>query len=293
MLDDLNELRTFREILNRGSLSAAARELGVGLTVVSKRLASLEQRTGTRLIQRTTRALSATEEGQRLLVDVERALDALATGEERLASGRDEPLGTLQVSAPVAFGRRHVAPVLAELVARYPRLAVSLRLDDRLADLVGDGIDVAIRIGNPVDSSAMMRKLADNSRILVAAPSYLDCAGRPATPEALEGHIFLRYGDPTGPWRLRSHDSVAEIPALARLRADNGDVVHDWGLAGMGVMLKSALDVAADLQAGRLERILPDWDGGPSPVIALYPSAHHMPLKTRIFIDMMGRRLSA
>lgn len=293
MLDDLNELRTFREILHRGNLSAAARSLGVALTVVSKRLATLERRTGTRLINRTTRALSPTEEGARLLVDIERALDAIAAGEERLASGRDEPVGTLRISAPVAFGRRHVAPVLAQLIGRYPRLSASLRLDDRLVDLVSEGIDAAIRIGLPADSSAMMRKLADNRRILVASPAYLDRAGRPSDPAGMLGHIFLRYGDTALPWRLTGpRNEQVEIEAAARLHADNGDVVHDWALADMGIMLKSELDVVGDIRAGRLEHVLPQWDGGQNPAVALYPSARHFPLKTRMFLEEMAERLA-
>jgi len=293
MLDDLSELRTFREILARGSLSGAARSLGVGLTVVSKRLASLERRTGTRLINRTTRALSPTEEGARLLVDVERALDAIAVGEERLASGRDEPTGTLSVSAPVAFGRRHVAPILATLVTRHPRIAVSLRLDDRMVDLVSEGVDVAIRIGLPAESSTMMRKLADNRRVLVASPAYLDRMGRPVAPADARDHSFLRYGESRSPWRLLGPDGEqADLAAPARLRADNGDVVHDWAVAGMGIMLKSQLDVADDIHAGLLERVLTDWDGGPSPVIALYPSALHLPLKTRALLEEMSLRLA-
>ncbi len=288
MLDDLNELRTFREILTRGSLSSAARSMGVALTVVSKRLASLERRTGTRLINRTTRALSATEEGGRLLVDIERALDAIAAGEERLASGREEPVGTLRASAPVSFGRRHVAPVLAQLVARHPGLSIQLRLDDRLADLVSEGLDVAIRIGAPADSSAMMRKLADNRRVLVAAPTYLNRNGHLTSPAEAANHVFLRYGDNATPWRLIGPDgAVVELAAPARLQADNGDVVHDWALAGMGIMLKSELDVADDIAAARLERVLPGWHGGPSPVMALYPSARHLPLKTRVLLDGM------
>ncbi|WP_136615613.1 LysR family transcriptional regulator, partial [Bradyrhizobium sacchari] len=194
MLDDLNELKTFRAILTAGSLSAAAQRLGVTLAVVSKRLASLEERAGVRLIQRTTRALSATEEGARLLVDVERALDTIEAAEASLASAHDEPVGTLRVSAPIAFGRRCVAPVLSGLTTRYPRLSVSLELDDRMVDIVDEGLDVAVRIGALADSSAMMRKLADNHRILVASPAYLDQAGRPTTPAEAASHTFLRYG---------------------------------------------------------------------------------------------------
>jgi DNA-binding transcriptional LysR family regulator len=256
MLDDLNELKTFRAILAEGSLSAAARRLGVTLAVVSKRLASLEARVGVRLIQRNTRSLSPTEEGARLLIDVERALDAFETAEERLMGGRDEPVGTLRVNAPVSFGRRCVAPALGLLTSRYPRLSVSLQLDDRLADLVGEGLDVAIRIGALNDSSAMMRKLPDNHRILVAAPVYLDRAGRPQTPEEAAGHEFLRYGDASEPWQLKGPNGrTSKIAAAARLRVDNGDTLHDWALAGLGIALKSEVDVAQDIATGRLERV--------------------------------------
>ena len=290
MLDDLNELRTFRAILTEGSLSAAARRLGVTLAVVSKRLATLEGRAGVRLIHRTTRALSPTEEGARLLVDVERALDAIEVGEKRLAGGRDEPVGTLRVSAPIAFGRRCVVPTVGELAGRYPRLAVSLELDDRVVDLVGEGFDVAIRIGGLADSTATMRKLADNRRILVAAPAYLDVAGRPSSPQEATGHAFLRYGTTIEPWRLQGpNGATASFAAAGRLRVDDGDAVHDWGLAGLGIMLKSEVDVAADLVAGRLERVLPNWHGGEAPVVALFPSARHLPLKTRVLLDALER----
>ncbi|MCJ2135119.1 LysR substrate-binding domain-containing protein [Methylobacterium sp. J-026] len=288
MLDDLNELRTFRAILTEGSLSAAARRLGVTLAVVSKRLATLERRVGVRLIHRTTRALSATEEGSRLLIDVERALEAIESGEERLAGSRDEPAGTLRVSAPIAFGRRCVVPVIGDLARRYPRLAVCLELDDRLADLVGEGLDVTIRIGGLTDSSAMMRKLTDNRRILVASPAYLDAAGRPATPEEAVGHTFLRYGTSVEPWHLSGPGGVTvNLAATGRLRVDDGDAVHDWGLAGLGIMLKSQVDVAADLATGQLERVLPGWDGGDAPIVALYPSGRNLPLKTRVLLDAL------
>jgi DNA-binding transcriptional LysR family regulator len=294
MLDDLNELKTFRAILAEGSLSAAARRLGVTLAVVSKRLATLESRIGIRLIHRTTRALSPTDEGVRLLADVVQALEALEGAEGRLAGGRTEPAGTLRVSAPIAFGRRFVAPVLGQLAGRYPRLAVTLELDDRVVDLVGEGLDVAIRIGALADSSAMMRKLANNRRILVAAPTYLDRFGRPATPEAAKAHTFLRYGTAMEPWRLHRHNgATANLTAFARLQVDDGDVAHGWARDGLGIMLKSEVDVAEDLAAGRLERVLPDWDGGEAPIVALYPSAQHLPLKVRILLDELAAHIDA
>lgn len=297
MLDDLNELKTFRAILAEGSLSAAARRLGVTLAVVSKRLTTLESRVGARLVHRTTRSLSATEEGARLLADVVRALDALEGAEAALAVARDEPTGNLRISAPISFGRRRLAPVLAQLALRYPRLSVSLELDDRLVDIIGEGLDVAVRIGPLPDSGAMMRKLADNRRILVAAPCYLDRAGRPATPEQTAGHAFLRYGAAIEPWRLRgsnrSNRKTISLAAPAQLRADDGCVIHEWALAGLGIMLKSEIDVADDIADNRLERVLPDWDGGEAPIVALYPSGQHLPLKTRVLLDELATHIGA
>jgi len=293
MLDDLDELKTFRAILVEGSLSAAARRLGVTLAVVSKRLTTLENRAGVRLAHRTTRSLSPTEEGARLLTDIERALDAIEAGEERLARGRDEPVGTLRISAPIAFGRRLIAPAVGQIAMRYPRLAVSLELDDRVVDIVSEGLDVAIRIGALADSSAMMRKLADNRRILVAAPAYLDRAGRPATPAEAARHEFLRYGNGLRPWHLTGpKGATASLAAVARLRVDDGDVAHDWALAGLGIMLKSEIDVADDLSTGRLEQVLADWDGGEAPIVALYPSPQHLPLKTRVLLDELAAHIA-
>lgn len=289
MLDDLNELRTLQQVLGCGSLTGAARALGVSLAVVSKRLAALEKRTGVRLVNRTTRSLSPTEEGERLMVEVDRALEAIRQGEELLATGRDEPVGTLRVSAPVSFGRRHVAPLLGQLAQRHRQLAISLSLDDRLVDVGGGMIDVAIRIGGVANAgSAAMRKLADNQRILVAAPSYLDRRGRPSGPDDLSTHELLRYGDAVEPWRLTGPEGTGQlVPAPTRLRVDNGDAVHDWCVAGLGITLKSRVDVAADLRAGMLEQVMPGWHADNTPIVALFPDRVTMPRKTRVFLDAM------
>lgn len=281
-LSDLNELRTFQRILALGSLSAAARDLGVGLAVVSKRLASLERRVGLRLVNRTTRKLSATEEGMVLLAHVERMLDELTAAEAHLASGQEEPRGVLRVAAPISFGRIHLAPVVADLVAQYPKLQVELNLDDGLVDLVETRTDIAVRIGPARDSTAIMRKLVDSQRILVASPAYLDRRGRPTTPAEVAGHDLLRYSlTALEPWRLQG----------PRLRADNGDVTYDWALDGRGVMLKSRIEVLFDLRAGRLERVLPDWSSGEAPVYALIPSSRHLAVKTRVFLEAVAARM--
>ncbi|KIH83551.1 LysR family transcriptional regulator [Pseudomonas batumici] len=293
MLDDLNELRTFQRILVCGSLSAAARDLGVGLAVVSKRLMALERRAGQRLINRTTRTLSATSEGLALSAHVDRILEELEAAESRMAVGAEEPFGRLRVSSPISFGRIHLVPLVAELVERHPRLDIELRLDDRLVDLTYERIDVAVRIGQPRDSSAILRKLADNRRILVAAPAYLERHGEPGSLQDLERHGCLRYDDPSQPWRLEGPgNEVIEFQPRARLHANSGDAVRDWAIAGHGIMLKSSVDVADDLAAGRLVHILRDWHSASAPIYALLPSRRFTPSKTKVFLDALGARLA-
>jgi DNA-binding transcriptional LysR family regulator len=289
MLGDLNELRTFRAILGTGSLTLAARELGTSLPVVSKRLQALERRTGVRLINRTTRALSPTEAGARLLRDVGQALDALASAEDYLARGRSEPCGTLRVSTPVALGRRHIVPVLGELTGRYPGLSVSLALEDRVADIVGEGLDLAIRIGGLGDSSAIMRKLADSRRVLVASKTYLAAHGHPRVPADLMDHQLLCNGHED--WLLvdgRGHKEVIDRPG--RLRANNGEALVDWAVAGLGVAFASDFEIAHALEDGTLERVLPGWTGPAMPVLALYPSGDYLPLKVRVALDALTSR---
>ncbi|WP_206240043.1 LysR family transcriptional regulator [Novosphingobium terrae] len=292
MLGDLNELKTFRAILETGSLTAAARDLGVGLGVVSKRLQSLERRTAVRLINRTTRSLSPTEAGARLFQDVVQALDALASAQDYLSKGRSEPAGLLRVSAPVSLGRRHIAPILGALTERYPALSVSLTLEDRVADLVGEGLDLAIRVGGLTESSAVMRKLGDSRRILVASPAYLAANGHPRDPAALLKHRLLRkYGD-AEPWLLTDrHGRKEVINAKSRLIANSGEALADWAIAGLGIAYRSDCDLADALATGTLVRLLPEWSGPIRPVIALYPSGRDLPLKTRTALDALAEEL--
>jgi DNA-binding transcriptional LysR family regulator len=243
-------------------------------------------------VNRTTRRLSANGEGEALLVHIDRILEELDEAETRLSSGQDAPRGRLRISAPVAFGRIHVAPVAAALAARHDGLDVDLKLGDQLIDLIEARIDVAVRIGQPRDSAAVMRKLADNRRILVASPAYLDRAGRPRSPQEAAAHVFLRYDDGDAPWRLQGpQDEAVELETRCRLRADSGDVVNDWALAGYGIMMRSQVDVAAELADGQLERVLPHWQSGPAPIYALFPSARHLPTKVRAFVKALAERL--
>lgn len=294
MIDDLQELRTFVRIVGAGSLSAAAREIGVRLDVVSKRLAALERRVGTRLIARTTRRLSPTDEGRDLYARAQRILAELDEAETALRRGHAEPSGLLRVSAPVSLGRTHVAGVCAALAREHPALSIELILTDRLVDLVEERIDVAVRIGQPADSSAMLRKLVDNHRVLVAAHGYVAAHGMPETPGDLGRHTRLSYGAVPAPWRLIGPDGARrDISLAARLASSDGDVAYRWALDGCGIILKSLIDVAGDLAAGRLVQILPGWRSEAAPVCALYPANRTPAAKVVRFLDAMALRLRA
>jgi DNA-binding transcriptional LysR family regulator len=261
--------------------------------VVSKRLAVLERRTGTRLIARSTRHLALTEEGQDLYERVQRILAEIDAAEAVLTSGQIEPQGLLRVSAPVAFGRAHVSPVCRDLVSAHPRISVDLRLTDRMVDLIEEGIDVVVRIGPPKDSRLVMRKLIDDYRIVVGAPEYLERRGTPTTPADLEGHDCVHYRGVGTHWRLVGVDGHAiEVPAVSRLRSDSGQIALDWALAGCGLVMNSWVDVEPDLRAGRLVHILPGWRSDPAPVCTLHPSSRQLPSRVRLFIDAMANWLN-
>ena len=260
MLDDMNELRTFVGVVAARSLSAAARDMNLALSVVSKRLAALERRTGIRLIARSTRRFAPTEEGLDLYERAQRILAEVDQAEAAVASGQVEPQGLLRVSAPVAFGRVHVSPVCGNLVRAHPLLSIDLVLTDRMVDLIEEGIDVVVRIGPPKDSQLVMRKLIDDYRIVVGAPEYLQQRGTPATPAELEAHDCVHYRGVGARWRLVSLAGEAvEVPAESRLRSNSGDVALDWALAGRGLTMNSWVDVKVHLRSGRLVHVLPEW----------------------------------
>jgi len=288
MLDDINELRTFVSVVAARSLSAAAREMDLALSVVSKRLAALERRTGIRLIARSTRRLAPTEEGMDLYERAQRILAEVDQAEAALTSGQAEPQGLLRVSAPVAFGRLHVGPVCGALVREYRMLSIDLVLTDRLVDLIEEGVDVVVRIGPPQDSQLVMRKLIDDYRIVVGAPGYLQERGTPATPADLEAHDCVHYRGVGARWRLVSLTGEAvEVQADSRLRSNSGEAALDWALAGYGLVMNSWVDVKDYLRSGRLVHVLPEWRSDPAPVCALFPSRRQLPIRVRVFVDAM------
>jgi DNA-binding transcriptional LysR family regulator len=263
-------------------------EMGLALSVVSKRLAALERRTGIRLIARSTRRLEPTEEGMDLYERAQRILAEVDQAEAALTSGQVEPQGLLRVSAPVAFGRVHVSPVCGELFRAHPLLSIDLVLTDRMVDLIEEGIDVVVRIGPPKDSQLVMRKLIDDYRVVVGAPEYLQQRGTPATPADLESHDCVHYRGIGAHWRLVSLAGEAvEVRADSRLRSNSGEAALDWALAGCGLVMNSWVDVQCHVHSGRLVHVLPEWRSEPAPVCALFPSSRQLPTRVRVFIDAM------
>lgn len=294
MFTDIVELRTFVGIVKAGSLSAASRELGIALSVVSKRLANLERRTQVQLIVRNTRHQSLTSEGQHVLTRVQRILAEVDDAEHALLADRSEPNGVLRLSAPIVLGRAHVGPVCREIIRDHPKLSVELELTDRTVDVIDEGMDVVVRIGMPKEQDVVMRKLSDNQQILVASPEYLRKRGTPVGPKDLEGHDCLLCHWRKATWRLVQQDGVlADVNITSRLHCDNGEVVRDWAIAGCGIAMKSLVDARQDLEDGRLLRVLPGWSGEPAPICALLPQNKRIPPRVRLFLDAFADRMAA
>jgi len=289
MSADLADLELFARAVSTGSLSAAGRELGVSPAVASKRLARLEARLGARLLQRTSRRLSLTDEGAHYFERVTAILAELAEAEAALGSGHAHARGTLRVSATSGLGRRWVGPVVAAFTQRHPEVVAQLSLTDHVVDLVEAGLDCAVRVGPIADDQLVARKLADNRRVVCATPSYLRSHGTPRALADLEDHaclVLATGGALQADWRFRgARGHPATVRVRGRLVTDNGQQVDDWLHAGHGLARRSLWDVADDLAAGRLVEVLRDWSELDAPISVVYPSRRLLPRRTRLFID--------
>lgn len=294
MLDQVTGMQVFARVAALGSLSGAARALGMSQTMATKHVAALEERLGVKLLHRTTRKITLTEPGRRYLESVERILSELAEAEAAAAAERVEVTGTLRVNAPVSFGVRELAPLLAEFSRLHPTLTVDLGLSDRVVDLVEEGWDVAVRIGRIQDQTLIARKLA-RCRILVAAsPAYLAERGTPRTVAELSSHNCLGYtlSSSLGPqqWAF-GIDGRITVPIRGNLRASNGDALVAAALAGQGLIYEPTFLVGDDIRAGRLIALVLDHPPIELPgVFAVYPSNRRPPAKVRAFVDSLVKR---
>ena len=292
-MDALSDLAFFALLMKSGNLAATAQHMGVTPPSVSKRLAALEARLGVRLLHRTTRRISLTPEGEIYLAEGGRVLDDLNALERRVAGSRAVPRGLMRVNASLGFGRRHVAPALSKFAKLHPEVEVQLHLSDRPVNLVEQGFDAAIRIGELPDARLTARRLALNHRLLCASPAYLKRAGEPAAPRELPQHacIFLRESDETfGTWHLRRGSRQETVKVRGPLSCNDGDSALAWALDGHGVLLRSAWDAAPYLRSGRLRPVLPDWSLPAADIYLVFPTAAHLSAKTRAFAEFMHQR---
>jgi DNA-binding transcriptional LysR family regulator len=289
MADALQEITVFAKIVGTGSLSAAARDLGMSPAVVSRRLAALEARLGVRLVNRTTRSLHLTDEGAAYYETCSRVISDIEEADAAVSAGRADPRGILRVALPASFGHQHVAPLVPRFAERYPDVQLALSLSDRTVNVVEEGFDLAIRIADLADSSLAARKLAPNRRVVCASPAYLRRYGTPRTPEDLVKHNCLAtdfamnwdYRDPEG--------KPGSVRVAGRYACDNWEVLREWALAGLGVALKSTWDVRRHLEDGSLVSLLPGYTFATDVAIyAVYPHRRHLPAKTRAFIEFLA-----
>ncbi|HEX9391134.1 MAG TPA: LysR family transcriptional regulator [Usitatibacteraceae bacterium] len=293
-MTDLSDMKLFVYAVTTGSLSAAGRELGFSPAVGSKRLARLEADLGVRLVQRTSRRLALTDEGAIYFERCQAILAEVEDAEAAIGQGRNEARGVLRVSSPVALGRRWIGPAIAQFAASHPNLAVHLSLSDALVDVVEGGFDCAVRIGGADDSRLVVRPLADNRRIICAAPGYLMRRGQPQAPSQLAEHdciVMSRTASPHADWSFRPARKPADPVTTVRVRGkfvtDNGEQAHDWALAGLGLVRRSIWDVAPELADGRLVEVLKGWTSDSAPIQIVFASRRFLPVRTRLFIDLL------
>lgn len=294
-MNQVADIALFLQVLEQGSISAAARQLDLSAAVASQRLQRLERELGVRLLHRSTRRLHPTPEGQALAQEGRPLVEELQALGERLQRRRTQVAGLLRVSAPASFGNQYIAPLLPAFLAAHPGLQIRLDLDDRLVDLVGEGYDLAVRIGALQDSSLVSRRLADNQRVLCASPDYLKRRGRPQQPADLLGHdCIVQTGrdDPPGLWRLR--DAAGEMHTLrvqGVFQSNFGEALRHAALGGLGISQHSLWHVHEDVRAGRLQVVLPDCAVPASAIHAVMPARALVPARVRVFVDHLAKAL--
>ena len=294
MLDRFKSLEVFARVASAGSLSAAARAIGLSQTMVTKHIAALETRLGTRLFHRSTRRLSITEAGRNYLESAERILAELDAADGAVAAERYEPRGLLRINAPVSFGARQIAPLLSEFSRRYPSLKVELDLSDRLVDLAEEGWNLAVRIGTLGDSGLIARRIAPCRLMLAAAPAYVESRGRPRVAADLAKHNCLGYTlsrlAGAGHWAFGAKLET-KIEVVGNLCANNGDALRAAAIAGQGIIYEPTFVVADDIKAGTLVAITlaePAMELGG--IYAVYLPERNPAAKVRVFIDFLVER---
>jgi DNA-binding transcriptional LysR family regulator len=294
-MDRFGEMETFVRVVESGSFSSAARDLHMTPSAVSKMIGRLEDRLGVRLLSRTTRKLSLTEEGRVFYQRITPILSEVAEAEETVSLSTAEARGVLKVNASTAFGQYQIVPLIPAMLERYPSLQVELTMTDSIVNLVEEGFDVSIRIGNLTDSSLIARKLGIANRVVVASPAYLERHGVPKCPVDLEQHQCLKLSIPTSlnKWEFVLADGPRTVEVSGRFEADNAIALHEAALAGLGLFRAATFVVGDDIKAGRLVQVLQEFEiSGDPGIFVVWPHNRNLSAKVRAFVDTLVDALS-
>jgi len=284
----ISDLDIFARVARTGNMSAAGREMGLSPAVISKRISLLEERLGARLFQRTTRQLTLTDTGEGYFRRVTDILSLCEEAEDFVSRRNTKPRGLLKVTAPTSFSRLHVAPRLNEFLMKFPEVQIDLHLTDHFEDIIREGFDLAIRIGELQDSSLVARKLAADNRVICASPKYLQRAGTPKTLAELEMHNCLSAGAQEH-WRLEGPNGPEQIKVQGNIRSNSAEFVREALIAGLGIGFRPTWDVTAQLASGELQVVLPEYRGSSNlGIYAVYPCKDYMPERVTVFIDFLA-----
>ena len=289
-MDRLKQIETFVAVATKGSLTAAAQAEGVAPAIIGRRMDALEARLGVKLLLRTTRRISLTHEGSAFLEDCQRLIADFNNAEASVSAGGVKASGHLRVTAPAGFGGRHAAPLVPGFLDQHPDVSLSLNLSDRVVDLVNEGFDCAVRVGDLPDSSLVSVRLADNRRLCVATPTYLQRAGTPRHPSELTRHACLTLSSDasqTRGWAFVVEGTATYLRPGARLDCSDGQVLHEWCLQGLGLAWRSTWEVEHDIAAGRLVSVLDEFAAPPNGIYAVFAQRKHLPLRLRLWIDFL------
>ncbi len=289
-MDRWTEYELFVKVAELGSVTKAADALDLSSAAASRHLAALENRLGVRLIERSTRRLFVTEVGKVFYTNAKAALTAMQGATEAVSASKNHPHGVLRVTASLSLCLQHILPLVPQFKEQYPDVRLDIVAENRYHDIIDDNIDVALRTrDSEPDSSLVIRRLTDTRRILAASPDYLERCGRPQHPQALAEHQLLLYTYATDPYELtfQREDQTITVPATPALESNDGYLLRAAALQGQGILAQPTYVIHDDIVAGRLVPILSDWSLPRLEINLVYPSRHHLPAKTRVFIDFI------
>jgi DNA-binding transcriptional LysR family regulator len=289
-MDKLKQIEAFVDVIEKGSMARAALEQGITPVVLGRRINALEKRLGVKLMHRTTRHLTLTEQGTVFLDHCRKLLDELDRAEQEVSEGRHKATGHLVVSTPAAFGRKHVALHAPAFLKANPDVQISFNLTDRVVDLVREGYDLGIRIGGAIDPNFVAVKLASNRRVVCGTPDYFERNGIPRTLEDLAHHNCLAFnlqGGQQRGWFFQQHGKPVTIRVDGNLDCNDGELLHRWACEGLGLAWRSTWEIQSELASGELITVLDDYALPEYDIIAVYPQQRHLPAKIRFFIDWL------